>query len=147
MAKPSAELLKDFIRMDKELDDLYHDVASKMNLSDSAFTIFYIICELGDGCLQRDICREAFANKQTINSSIRKLEQEGYLFLKQGRGRDKHIFFTEKGKQFIESRIVPVMEAEKEAFSALTSREQEELLRLSRKNIDFLRAKLESLSF
>lgn len=54
------ELLRAFNRIDKELDDVYHEVALRMNISDSAFTIFYIIHELGDGCLQKDICREAF---------------------------------------------------------------------------------------
>ena len=73
-----------------------------MGISDSAFSIFYTIYDLGDGCLQKDICYEFFANKQTVNSSIRKLVQEGYIYLKQGVGRDKHIFLTEAGKQFVE---------------------------------------------
>ena len=101
------ELLMDFNKMNKEFDELYHKVASKMGISDSAFSIFYTIYDLGDGCLQKDICYEFFANKQTVNSSIRKLVQEGYIYLKQGVGRDKHIFLTEAGKQFVEKYIVP----------------------------------------
>ena len=84
MEDKTNELLRAFNRIDKELDDVYHEVALRMNISDSAFTIFYIIHELGDGCLQKDICREAFANKQTVHSSIQKLEREGYLYLQQG---------------------------------------------------------------
>ena len=58
------ELLMDFNKMNKEFDELYHKVASKMGISDSAFSIFYTIYDLGDGCLQKDICYEFFANKQ-----------------------------------------------------------------------------------
>lgn len=71
MAELMNELLKEFNKIDKELNDLYHETALRMNLSDSAFSIFYVICSLGDGCLQKDICYETFANKQTVHSSIR----------------------------------------------------------------------------
>ena len=99
MTEKTNELLRNFNRIDKEFNDIYHEVALKMGISDSAFSIFYILHDLGDGCLQKDICYEAFANKQTVNSSIRKLEREGYLYLKHGRGRDKHIFLTETGRR------------------------------------------------
>ena len=136
MQEKASEIQRDFNKFDKELDELYHETALKMGISDSAFCIFYILYNLGDGCLQKDICHEAFANKQTVNSSIRKLVQEGYIYLKQGRGRDKHIFLTESGKQFVENHIVPVVQKENEAFSALKEEEQKELLRLA--NIFFL---------
>lgn len=116
-----------------------------MGISDSAFSIFYILHDLGDGCLQKDICYEAFANKQTVNSSIRKLEREGYLYLKQGRGRDKHIFLTETGRQFVERYIVPVVQKENAAFTALQPEEQEELLRLTKIYIESLKEKLNEL--
>ena len=51
--------VNEFNRLYKEMDDLYHDIALKLGLSDSALTIFYAICELGDGCLQKDICGQA----------------------------------------------------------------------------------------
>ncbi len=145
MAELMNELLKEFNKIDKELNDLYHETALRMNLSDSAFSIFYVICSLGDGCLQKDICYETFANKQTVHSSIRRLEEEGYLYLRQGRGRDKHIMLTEKGKQFLETHIVPVIRKENEAFTELRPQEQRELLRLTRRYIESLRSKLNEL--
>lgn len=139
------ELLKEFNKIDKELNGLYHEIASKMGISDSAFLIFYILCDLGEGCLQKDICYEAFANKQTVNSSIRKLEQDGYIYLKQGQGRDKHIFLTDTGRQFIEKYIVPVVQKENVAFTALKQEEQEEFLRLANIYANKLREKLREL--
>lgn len=145
MPEKASELLRELNKIDKEYDDIYHAVALKLGISESAFSIFYILYDLGDGCLQKDICYEAFANKQTINSSIRKLEREGYLYLKQGRGRDKHIFLTESGKAFVEQYIVPVVHKENAAFTSLHPDEQKELLRLYRLYISHLKSKLNEL--
>lgn len=145
MSEKANEMMRDFNKIDKELDDLYHDVALKIGISDSAFSIFYILYDLGDGCMQKDICYEAFANKQTVNSSIRKLEREGYIYLKQGRGRDKHIFLTDSGKQFVQKYIAPVVRKENEAFTALMPEEQKVLLRLLKIYLENLRTKLNEL--
>ena len=145
MSEKANEMMRDFNKIDKELDDLYHDVALKIGISDSALSIFYILYDLGDGCMHKDICYEAFANKQTVNSSIRKLEREGYIYLKQGRGRDKHIFLTDSGKQFVQKYIAPVVRKENEAFTALMPEEQKVLLRLSKIYLENLRTKLNEL--
>ena len=42
---------------------------------------YYILCVLGDGCLQRDICNLALTSKQTINSALKKMEKQGLLRL------------------------------------------------------------------
>ena len=131
MSTKTNDFLREFNRLEKELNDLYHDVALKMGISDSAFSIFYILYTLGDGCLQKDICYEIFANKQTVNSSIRKLEKDGYIYLKQGRGRDKH--------------IIPVVQKENAAFTSLRLEEQKELLRLSKIYIENLKTKLREI--
>ena len=144
MQEKRNNLLADFNRLYKEEDELYHKVASKMGISDSAFTVFYIICERGDGCLQRDICYEAFANKQTINSSIRKLEREGYLYLQQGRGRDKHIYLTELGKEFARRHILPVIQMENDAFCDLELEERQQCLRIFKKYVAGFKAKAQN---
>ncbi|MCC8025825.1 MAG: MarR family transcriptional regulator [Clostridium sp.] len=136
MVKELENDIRECNRLIKELDDIYHGIAYKLGLSDSAFTIFYIISELGDGCLQADICYESFSSKQTINSSIRKLEKDGYIYLKQGRGRNKHIHLTGKGREFIQEKILPVTEMENHAFLALKAAERREFLRLYKKYVD-----------
>ena len=145
MQEKRNNLLADFNRLYKEEDELYHKVASKMGVPDSVFSIFYLLNDLGEGCMQKDICYAAFVNKQTVNSSVRKMVADGYIYLKQGRGRDKHIFLTEAGKQFVENHIVPVVQKENEAFSALKEEEQKELLRLTNIYIESLRTKLNEL--
>lgn len=145
MTITTERMLREYNRLDKELNDIYHDIALKIGVSDSAFIIFYLICDIGDGCLQRDICQEAFVNKQTIHSSIRKLEQEGYLFLEQGQGRDKHIHLTESGKEFAQKFIFPIIQLEKDAFDGLSQKEQSELLRLCTKYVKGLKDRVRQL--
>ena len=61
--------IREFNRLYKELDDLYHNLALRQGLSDSASIILYALYLLGDGCLQRDICDLSYISKQTINSA------------------------------------------------------------------------------
>lgn len=145
MEIPQGEELKKYNRLYRETDDIYHTIAGRMGLSDSAFLILYTICEYGNGCLQRDICNVSGVSKQTIHSSIRKLEQEGYLYLKSGRGRDKHIYLTEQGERLVEEKIAPVIRMENAAFADMNQKECWELLRLTEKYLAILRTKFEQL--
>ena len=101
----------------------------------------YAISSLGDGCLQRDICREVYVSKQTINSAVRKLEKNGILYLEEKRGRDKKIFLTEEGKDLVAAKIIPVVEMENAVFAEMEPDERTELLRLSQKYIEYFREK------
>ena len=97
-AKPHmSDVQIEYNHLYKEFDDIYHDAALNASLSDSAFDILYGIFELGDGCLQRDICRTSCIPKQTINSAIRKMEANGWIELKPGKGRSMQIFLTDTG--------------------------------------------------
>lgn len=137
--------LKEYNRIYKESNNIYHDIALRLKLSDSAFDIFYAICVLGDGCLQRDICSLSATSKQTINSSIRKLERDGYITLKRGKGRQMHIFLTDTGDELVRERIVPVIEIESRTFDAMTEEEGRELLRLSKKYTEILKESVKEL--
>lgn len=95
--------------------------------------ILYTIAELGDGCSQKEICEQVYVSKQTINSSIRKLEKEDTIRLEKGdRGRELHIRLTETGKKILQDKIYPVMEAENRAFIYMSAKDRAEFLRLSR---------------
>ena len=76
-------------------NELYHDIAVKMGLSDSAFGILYWLDDLGDGCLQRDVCVASGLTKQTVNSSVHKLERTGFVELRVEQGRGTHLHLTE----------------------------------------------------
>lgn len=115
----------------KEQSDLYHEAAVTMGLSDSALAILYTICELGNGYLQKDICEHCFLTKQTVHSSVRKLEREGYLSLNPGKGRDMHLSLTDAGLALAQKTVIPLAQAESLAMSALSPEDQAELIRLT----------------
>lgn len=76
--------LKEFDSLYKMIDDVYHEIALSMHLTDSAFLILYCLLELGDGCSQKDICKLYSISKQTVNSSVKSLEDKGFLVRKAG---------------------------------------------------------------
>lgn len=102
--------LLEFNKFYKELNDLYHETALNAGLSESSFDILYSVFELGDGCLQSDIQKISFLPKQTINSSIHKLEKEGYIFFRWKRPLKAHKSDTDRqttytGKDISNSKV------------------------------------------
>ena len=138
--------LKEFNRIYKKTNEIYHDIALRLGLSDSASDILYSISELGDGCLQKDICNATCIPKQTIHSSIRQMEKSGYLTLSSGKGRSMHITLTDLGKNLLERTIYPVMQMEGEAFHCMTDEECQQMLALFGKYIQALGDAAKNLS-
>lgn len=141
----AGEELRELNRLYKELDDVYHNIALKLNLSDSAFIIFYTLCEVGEGCSQKDICNQAAISKKTINSAIQKLEQEDYICMRHGKGRQMQIYLTEKGQKMLQEKIYPVMQIENNVFQKMEETEARELLRLFQKYVLQLQAEAREL--
>lgn len=125
----------------KETSDLYHDIAQRMGLNNSAFDVLYAMCELQDGCLQKDICDRSYLTKQTVHSAVRKLIDDGILRMEPGKGRDMHLFLTEKGHTLVHETVIPFMAKEHEVFEAMTPEERQALVHLTRKYFVLLREK------
>ena len=142
MESPQQVQLREFNCMYHEVDSLYHEVTLKSGLSDGSFLILYSIVELGDGCLQIDIVNRYFISKQTVSSSVRTLEKNGYLYLKHGKKRDMHLYLTEQGRDFAAKHILPLMEAENGVFASMSQEDSRELLRLTRVYTHIIREKI-----
>ena len=130
--------LRRFNRLMGEINGTYHEASVKLGLSDSTVSVLYTLCSEGSPCALHEIVRQSGMSKQTINSSIRKLEREGHIILKPGKGRQMHIFLTETGMELAKERIFPVIEIENKVFDSMPEEESRELLRLSRKYIEML---------
>ena len=135
------ELLK-FNQINKELNDIYDAFMRQEKMSHSEFDILYSLCELGEGCTQHDICSVSWLPKQTVNSSIRKLEQKGLIQLLPGRGRERHIHPTQEGKEWIRQKIYPVIQAENNAFAVLEEDECQKMLQTFAKYRDEMRGNM-----
>lgn len=125
--------------------DVYRRAALAVGLSDSAFDVLYCLRELGDGCLQKDVCAASFLTKQTVNSSVHKLVREGVIRLETERGRGTHLYLTPLGLTLVKERIDPVIRAEAEAYDVLTREEAEQMLRWSRLYTESLSKKVDEL--
>lgn len=123
----------EFDRLFKEINEKYSELASVIGFSESSFVILYALLELGNGCLQKDIVNQYYLNKQTINSAVKSLEKNGYIYLEKGRGRNMHIYLTAMGEKFAQEKIIPVIEAEDRVFERMTEEEGQLFLELNRK--------------
>ncbi len=114
-------MIKDFVINDKvkylnnmlcEIDNLYQMLIQNKGLSDSEYVVLFSILELGEGCLQKDIAKNSYINKKTINSTIKKLEKNGIIELRAGKYPNMHIFLTDFGKDYIKDNVIPIVEME-----------------------------------
>ncbi|WP_418924089.1 MarR family winged helix-turn-helix transcriptional regulator [Ellagibacter isourolithinifaciens] len=126
----------------REQNQLYRDVAASFGISESAFSILYAIFLAGEkGIAQRDICMQMCIGKQTVNSSIHKLEREGVVVLESGPGRRGLLaHLTPAGRKFAERTVAPMIEAELAALREFDDSELELSLFLGRRYTDALRA-------
>ena len=128
-----------------EINAIYHDAAIRMGISDSVQIIFYVICENGDHCLQREIYKHTGISRQTINSAIRKLEKEGFVYLEQGQGRNTIVHLTDTGKQIADKTARPILQIENEIYDEWTEEELRMYQELTERYRDSLKKKLEAL--
>lgn len=129
---------------DKMLNDLYHNYAVSINLSDTAFWIIYITWTQGDGCTQKELCELWSYSRQTINTALKSLEKKGYIKLVPmlGNRKSKQLFFTDTGKEFAQKIIPPMLEAESVSFGQLSEQERADLTFLSIKRTKLLQKEI-----
>ena len=113
-----------------EIDSAYHAASLKCGVSDSVMWILYAICLFGDRCPLSEIITLSGISKQTINSALRKLEQEGSVYLETDGRRRKTVCLTEKGKQLAKGSAMRVMAIENKIFRSWTPEEQKQFFEL-----------------
>ncbi|MDO4295562.1 MAG: MarR family transcriptional regulator [bacterium] len=130
----------------KENDDIYHNAAKKLGLSDSAFWILYTLREMTSSPTQSQLSNMQFFPKQTIHSALKKLESEGYVELLSGSNhKNKQLHLTQKGEELVCQTIDLVLQAEKKTWAAFCDEEQEAFLRLFRQYTDALHQNMKAL--
>ena len=109
----------------QEFDKAYHKIASYYNLSDSSFWILYALYNSKKGYTQKELCEEWFLNKQTINSSIKYLQNKDYITLQyeENNRKFKRIYITNKGLELAEKTVKQVMNMENITFENVEEQE------------------------
>lgn len=105
-----------------QIDVVYHEVAFKLGITDSAMLILYALCSNNGECMLGDII--SGASKQTINSALRKLEVDEIIYLKTFSGRKKRVYLTEKGKVLVKDTVLRVIKVENDIFSSWSDEER-----------------------
>ena len=132
-------------RLHKEEDGLYHRLARHFGLSDSELWILYTLAVYQKPVTQARMCGYLSLSKQTINSGLKQLEQEGYIQLTGGPGRQKYLRLTTRGEQLSARTVRPILEAEERAFLGLAGEERARLLALERKYLSLLHRESEQI--
>lgn len=120
--------------------EVYYKLASHYGFTETMFDILYFIRENEDCSTQAQICNILCLRKQTVNSALKKLEKEGYIYFSKeaGNQKNKKIHFTEKGEKLAQNTVDHIFEVEKKAFEELTSEEREGVLYYGLRHIEVL---------
>ena len=135
--------LKQLNSMLSEVDNLYQTLLKAHNVSEGEYVVMFAINELGEGCSQKDISENGYASKKTINSTIKKFEKDGYINLKPAKYPSMQIFLTEKGKNFMNDNIVPILKLESSVLDDVPENEFEALANCYRKHLNAFRSHVE----
>ena len=127
--------LRRFNRLVGETDAVYHELANRLGLSDSAFQILYTLRAEGGACPLRDICAFSGLTKQTVNSALRKLEAEGSVTTESSGARHKTVTLTTKG----------VIEIENEILGSWPAEDLEKYIRLTEEFLVSVRARAQEV--
>lgn len=119
----------------RKSDQLYHEIAVNCGISENAYWLMYVIYTCGGAAPMRELVERCCSPKQTVASSLRALEGKGYVEISfcEGSRKNKQVSFTETGREFARTQIVPANIAERRAFQTLEPAERAEMLRLVEK--------------
>lgn len=128
-----------------EMDALYHQASFKIGLADSAMRVLYALHDNGQSCLLSQIYKQSGISKQTVHSAVRKLEEEGLVYLEPHRGKAKMVCLTQQGKQYVSDTVARLYEAEIRAFASWSEEEIDAHVRLMEKYLECFRAQVRQL--
>lgn len=145
MRKSIEEKWETICKIMKEFDEVYHKIATYYNLSDSSFWILYALYQNKQGCTQKELCTDWCINKQTINSSIKYLQNKEYIMLKSEENNKKYkrVLITEKGLELAEKTVKKAMEIENRAFKNIDQKEMDMVINFFKTQLALLKEETE----
>ncbi len=137
----SKRMLIEYNLIFREMDEVYRQIAEHYGLSECAFWILYAIRESDNNYTQSDLCRILSLSKQTINSALKKLEENEYIMLQcdERNRRNKRIIFTKSGEKLANNTVDKVFEVEEKTFSYFENDDAEKYMEYFRKHLRILR--------
>ena len=101
---------------------LYSFWAASKNINYYLLFVLYAL-DGQEAMTQKKICICTGLTKQTVNSVIRSLKEDGYIQLSPGSGdrREKQVALTEKGQAYSRERLAPLQELEQRVIRSMGS--------------------------
>lgn len=124
-------------------NELYHAAARRTGIADSVLLVLYDLTE-EDGLTQKQLCLGNGLSKQTVNSAVKRMAEEGYLRI-ENCGRTSRLWLTDYGRAFAAEHVEPIRQAEQEAMAVMSAEERAELIRLYRTYVDAFGAAIKQL--
>lgn len=127
-----------YLQQCKEQESLHHQIALSLGLPDSVLYLLYTIAEQGDRKNPGRLYSEWSISKQTGHSAVEWLKKRDLVTLEpdpQDR-RGKLVVLTPAGKDYIQTKVVPIMQAE----------EREALTTLIRRTTNYFKEEVEALA-
>lgn len=137
----SAAFGKEYNRLYEACNGLYHDLARHYGLADSTFWVLYYLRDADKPLTQSEICAAMGMSKQTMNTSLKKMEADGLLTLQTAPGnrRSKVLRLTEQGEALAGATVDEVLRMEMQANALLSAKERAMLLALNQRHLQALR--------
>lgn len=133
---PANTHLRRFNHLIGEIDALYHEAARCFGMPDSAMRVLYTVCVEGGSCPIAEIVRQCGMSKQTLNSALRRLEEEGTIVLHAESGRRKRVCLTDSGKALAEGTVRRLIDVENGIFEAWTKEERDSYIGLTQRYLE-----------
>jgi len=131
----------------KEMDEIYRHLAKSMGLSECTLWILYALRVEKNAPTQSEIGRFLFQPKQTVNSALKKMEDEGLIeFFYANDRKNKQIYLTKSGKALAEKTADKVIQAEYASLLGLSLQEQEAFLQLYQQYVRLLHKNMQALA-
>jgi DNA-binding MarR family transcriptional regulator len=102
MAEPSSQVISAFLRISRENGKLNHGLAVSLGLADSDMWVLYILHEAKEPLTPKEMSVTWSFSKQTLHSSLFKLEKAGYLLIEMSSENRKNrwVSLTKTGEEF-----------------------------------------------
>lgn len=122
-----------------ETDAAYHEAAVAFGLSDSTLRILYALYCADGKCLLGDITKLSGLTKQTVHSSLHKLERQGLLTVERFDGRKKTVSLTARGGDLAARTVARLVTVENAVLAGWSADERATYIALARKYLDGFR--------
>ena len=131
----------------KSYNHLYHKLAVFYDLSDSAVDILYALRWFKEPCTPTDITDFCCCSKQTIHSSLKKMEADGLLEISISPQNKKNriVRLTDKGNEIADRTVQKIIDTEIRSFAALSEKERETLIAIQTKQLEAFRKETETI--